>query len=130
PLFGTDDPNATTEYANNFGPLVRNNRMAGNEFNGMEIRGGALTTETVWDDTDIVHIVRDEIIVPNLHTYGGLRLQSSGRESLVVKLDGQNAGFTADGTEADIDDRIGGTLEILGTPGRPVVLTSLFDNSV
>ncbi len=130
PFFGSDDPNRTTEFANNFGPLVRNNRMANNEFNGMEVRGGTLTTEVIWDDTDIVHIVRDEIIVPNLHTFGGLRLQSSGRESLVVKLSGQNAGFTAGGEELDIVDRIGGTIEIVGAPGRPVILTSLFDNSV
>ncbi len=130
PLFGTDDPNATTEYANNSGPLVRNNRLANNGFNGMEIRGATLTTETIWDDTDIVHIVRNEIIVPNLHTFGGLRLQSTSRESLVVKLDGPNAGFTASGSEAEIDDRVGGTVEIIGTPGRPVILTSLYDNSV
>lgn len=130
PLFGSVDPNVTTEYANNFGPLVRNNRLSGNGINAMEVRGGELTTETAWDDTDIVHVLRSEIIVPNLHTFGGLRLQSSGRESLVVKLQGTNAGFTAGGTQLDIDDRVGGTLEIVGTPGRPVVLTSLFDNSV
>ena len=28
-----------------------------------------LTTETVWDDTDIVHVVFDEIIVPNHQVY-------------------------------------------------------------
>ena len=37
----------------------------------------------------------DEIIVPNHHTYSGLRLQSSTSESLVVKLDGVEAGFAA-----------------------------------
>lgn len=130
PYFGGTNTNLTTEYANNFGALVRNNRMAGNQFNGMGVRGATLTTEGIWDDTDIVHIVRDEIVVTNLHTFGGLRLQSSARESLVVKLLGANAGFTAEGEELDIVDRVGATLEILGMPGRPVILTSLFDNSV
>jgi len=33
-----------------------------------------LTTETIWDDVDIVHVLREEIVVPNFHTYGGIRL--------------------------------------------------------
>ncbi len=140
PFFGSEEDDVTTEYANNVGPLVRNNRMDNNTTNGMEVRGGILTTEGVWDDVDIVHVVRDEIIVDNLHTFGGLRLQSNARESLVVKLSGANAGFRAAGTidpvtgatleGLDITDRIGGTLQIVGTPGRPVVLTSITDNTV
>jgi len=89
-----------------------------------------ITTETIWDDTDIVHVVRDEIVVSDFHTFGGLRLQSSPTESLVVKLDGELAGFTSNGQKLDIDDRIGGTLQVLGTPGHPVVMTSLIDNTV
>ena len=89
-----------------------------------------ITTETIWDDTDIVHVVRDEIVVPDFHTYGGLRLQSSPTESLVIKLDGELAGFTAGGQKLDINDRIGGTLQVLGTPGHPVVMTSLYDATV
>src|SRR5690606_16458978 len=78
----------------------------------------------------IVHVVRGTITVPNFHTYGGLRLQSSPTESLVVKLAGPNAGFTATGTPLDIEDRIGGSLQINGVPGFPVVLTSLNDGTV
>jgi subtilisin-like proprotein convertase family protein len=89
-----------------------------------------ITTETIWDDTDIVHVVREEIPVPNFSTSGGLRLQSSPTESLVIKLDGENAGFTSSGEKLDINDRIGGTLQVLGTPGHPVVMTSLEDNTV
>jgi len=117
------------EYPDNYGPLVRDNRLGNNKINGMVGRGAVLTTECVWDDTDIVHVLFEEIVIPNFHTYGGLRLQSSVDESLVVKLDGQSAGFTALGTPQDIDDRIGGTLQILGQAGFPVVLTALADDT-
>ena len=114
----------------NFGPLVSNNRLGGNAINGMTVRGGTLTTESVWDDTDIVHVLQNEIVIPDFHTYGGLRLTSRADESLVVKLNGANAGFTAAGRPLDITDRIGGTLQLLGSPGFPVVLTSLADDSI
>ena len=118
------------EYASNHGPLIRANRMTDNGINGMEVRAGTISTDSIWDDTDIVHVVFDEIDVPNYHHEGVLRLQSSDTESLVVKLSGDTAGFTAGGTPLEIDDRIGGTLQLLGQPGHPVVLTSLADDSV
>ncbi len=150
------------------GNLVRNNN--GNLLpdwrgtNGMEIRTAAvwnantpadprddtlrpvgltLSTESVWDDTDIVHILYDEVRVSNLHVEGGLRLQSSSNESLVVKISGPGvlndaynrnptigAGFTATGQPTDTADRIGGTVYVLGQPGFPVVLTSIHDDTV
>ncbi|MFO0882801.1 MAG: dockerin type I domain-containing protein [Pirellulales bacterium] len=119
-----------TEYESNFGPLVRKIRMINNTTNGMEVRGGLLTAETVWDDTDIAHILRSEVIVANHHVFSGLRLQSSPTASLVVKASGANAGITATGVLLDIDDRVGGTVYVLGQPGRPVVMTSLADDSV
>lgn len=70
----------------NSGPLIQGNQIAGG-LAGVEVRGGAVATEVVWDDTDIVHIVRDQITVPNQHIYGGLRLESDARGSLVVKFD-------------------------------------------
>ena len=85
----------------NSGPLIRENRLSGNDLNGMVVRGGTLTTEGVWDDTDIVHVVLNQTIyVPDFHTYGGLRMESSATQSLVVKLEGDNAGFTATGPPA------------------------------
>jgi len=105
--------------------------------------GITLSTESVWDDTDIVHILYDEVRVSNLHVEGGLRLQSSPNESLVVKMSGPGvlndaynrnptigAGFTATGQTSDTSDRIGGTLYVLGQPGFPVVLTSIHDDTV
>lgn len=114
----------------NRGVLLNRNLIRDNGVNGMEVRGGTLTTQSIWDDTDIVHILYDEVYVTNHHTYSGLRLQSRPTESLVVKLSGNNAGFTAGGHGIDIDDRIGGTVQVIGSPGFPVILTSLHDDSV
>ena len=192
-------------FTNNRGPLIRRNLVENNGVSGMEVRGEELTTETTWDDTDIVHVLRDEISVLNHHTFSGLRLQSNPGESLVVKLgsrprviddanlvdlrfqgpnifgdrfldagftagqglkiSGSNqndgsytiasvtqtqiiltsnlafefapvgtslsgiTGFTADGTPLDIDDRIGGSVQLLGFADFPVVMTSLADDT-
>ena len=110
-----------TDHADNQGPLVRRNRLANNSLNGMVVRGAVLTTESVWDDTDVVHVLFDQIAIPDVHSYGGLRLESSPTESLVVKFQGNDAGFKATGRPSDYDDRIGGMLHILGQPGHPVV---------
>ncbi|WP_197171062.1 tandem-95 repeat protein [Novipirellula aureliae] len=131
----------------NFGPMVRFNRYVDTvgeasvglrQISGMEIRGGTLTTESVWDDTDIVHVLLDSIEVENFHSSGGLRLMSRVDESLVVKLFGEGSetgdtegtGFTATGSPSNISDRIGGTIHILGQPGAPVILTSFLDDTV
>ena len=112
--------------------------MIGNGLNGLKVRGDTLTTASVWDDTDIVHVVFDRIFVGNLQHEGGLRLQSAPNESLVVKFDGygsnfnrnMGAGITANGQLSGSDDRVGGTLHVLGQPGFPVILTSLKDDTV
>lgn len=117
-------------YQENQGPLVRNNIMGDNGINGMEVRGGTITTEVVWDDTDVVHVLRDGIYVPNFHSFGGVRLKSAVNQSLVVKMSGPEAGFTTTGSAVGIPDHIGGSLQIIGQPGYPVVMTSLFDDTV
>lgn len=124
----------------NVGPLVRGNTLDGNDLNGMHVRGGETTTEVVFDDADIVHIVLDTIEIPNQHIFGGLRLQSSPDASLVVKFESRNnevAGIVVGGTLLTstgelgaIDDRIGGSLVLVGAPDFPVVLTTLADDSV
>ncbi len=129
----------TGSFPANVGPLIRGNRMIDNPLNAIDIRGEVLTTQSVWDDTDIVHVLRGEqIIVPDFHTNVGLRLQSSPSASLIVKMEGPGdnfdpalgAGFTATGRQLDIDDRIGGTMQIIGQPDFPVILTSLSDDTV
>ena len=111
----------------NRGPIIRGNQLDANDVNGMAIRGEVLTTEVVWDDTDIVHVLKNDIEIPDLHTYGGLRLQSSPAESLVVKADG--AEILATGRSLDITDRIGGRLLVIGQPGFPVIITSVDDTT-
>jgi GEVED domain/Matrixin len=117
-------------FESNQGPLISDNLFGRNGINGMVVRGETLTTQSVFDDTDIVHVVMDEIVVPEFHTFGGLRLNSDPDASLVVKLEGADAGFTAGGRPLDIDDRIGGAIQIVGQPFFPVVLTSLADDTV
>lgn len=118
------------DFVDNHGPMVRRNLMGNNAIRGMVVRGAVLTTESIWDDTDIAHVLFDEIILLNYHTLGGLQLRSSDHASLVVKMGNPTAGFTANGQPLDIDDRIGGSLYVLGTAKYPVQLTSLRDDEV
>ncbi len=134
----TGDSNRNPNYLANRGPLLRGNRFVNNGLNGLKIRGDNLTTASVWDDTDLVHVVYDEIYTGNVEHEGGLRLQSSPTESLVVKFSGYGsnynrnlgAGLTANGQLTSATDRVGGTLHLIGQPGFPVILTSLFDDTV
>ncbi|MBS0262507.1 MAG: hypothetical protein JSS02_11200, partial [Planctomycetes bacterium] len=115
----------------NYGPLVAGNTFTGNEVNGMEVRSESITTQTIWDDTGIVHVVTDAINdIINQHTFGGIRIVSNTQGSLVVKLQGANAGFFINGIPLDIIGRIGGALQIVGTSANPVILTSLKDDTV
>ena len=103
---------------------------AGSAIAGMDIRAEEVTGEKVWDDTDIVHVLRGHHEVNNFHTETGIKLLSNSQSSLVVKLDSPDAGLTASGEALDIRDRIGGSVQIVGQPGYPVVLTSLADDTV
>ncbi len=99
--------------------MIRENQLGGNGYNGMVVRGGTLTTESVWDDTDMVHIVMDGIFVPNQHSFGGLRLKSSTAESLVVKFFDDDAGFVTTGSARAIPDHIGGAIRWSGSRDGP-----------
>ncbi|MFN7841606.1 MAG: dockerin type I domain-containing protein [Pirellula sp.] len=114
----------------NQGPFIQGNRLDRNRVNGVEVRGGVTTTQSVWDDTDIVHVLRDEVVSSNTYTFGGTQLVSKNGRSLVVKMEGADAGFTATGLALDIDDRIGGSVSLIGDPSAPVILTSLSDCTV
>ncbi|QEG01721.1 Thermophilic serine proteinase precursor [Stieleria maiorica] len=133
-------------FGDNHGPLIRDNTSdsepgdvdGSRQLNGLRIRGGEITGGTVFDDTDMAHVLYESVIVGNLVSTAGLTLKSRPDESLVVKFAGRGTpnsatagtGITATGSTADIDDRIGGTVHIIGLPGAPVVLTSLKDDSV
>ncbi|WP_218934549.1 GEVED domain-containing protein [Rosistilla ulvae] len=123
----------------NQGPLVFDNVLENNAYNGMEVRGGELAAAGVWDDSDIVHVVRGTISIPNHEVYGGLRLESAPDRSLVVKFDSSIAPATiiAGGDltgSADqfngLADRVGGALQVIGQPGKSVILTSISDDTV
>ena len=118
-----------TTDQDNQGPLIHGNELGANTVNGLRVRSEVLTTESVWDDTDIVHVVDEQIISMTHHFRSGLRLQSDPNQSLVVKF-GTDGELVATGVPLDIEDRIGGTLQVLGTPGNPVILTSIHDCSV
>ncbi len=113
----------------NQGPLISGNRLDRNDINGMFVRSEILQTESVWDDTDIVHVVGGEIHSMSNHYRGGLRLRSDANQSLVVKF-ATGAKLVGSGQPLDIDDRIGGTLQVIGQGGFPVIMTSLKDDSV
>ena len=152
----TFDNDRFAGFDHNKGPLVRMNRYENvpgdsiklstdstdlandRQISGLGIRGGELMVATVFDDADIVHVVRDSIIVGNLQSDGGLLLKSQPNESLVVKLEGPGTpnsptfgtGITATGANSDTVDRIGGFVHVIGLPGAPVVLTSLKDDTI
>ncbi|MCY2983095.1 MAG: pre-peptidase C-terminal domain-containing protein [Planctomycetota bacterium] len=126
----TGEIGLTEDFVENQGPLITGNRLSRNSINGLFVRGQTLTTQSVWDDTDIVHVLQNEVISSNTYTLGGVKLLSKNSQSLVVKLLGDSAGFTATGVPLDINDRIGGSVSLVGTPSAPVILTSISDCSV
>ncbi|WP_253156168.1 tandem-95 repeat protein [Stieleria tagensis] len=114
----------------NHGPLVRGNTLEAAGLAGMVVRGDLMATAGIWDDTDIVHIVDGSVTDSNQHHYGGLRLQSRIDESLVVKFLDAGGTLTATGKNLDIQTRVGGTLQVIGQPDYPVVLTTIDDDTV
>ncbi|MGB7347354.1 MAG: peptidase, partial [Pirellulaceae bacterium] len=142
----TGDIDRISELDDNHGPLIRFNRYLnlpfdttdpGLQLSGLEVRAGTISTETIFDDTDIAHLLFDNIEVGNFHSSGGLRLLSRPDESLVVKFSGpggpnsatEGTGITATGSTSGIEDRIGGSVHIIGMPGSPVILTSIEDDT-
>jgi len=85
---------------------------------GLEMRGGTLTNEGVWDQADVVYVPTGNIAVNE----GAVLTIGAG---VVVK-------FHADGGSCRVKHslRVNGTLNIEGTAEQPVVLTSLRDDAV
>ncbi|MEL7267389.1 MAG: hypothetical protein AAFP69_21625, partial [Planctomycetota bacterium] len=113
----------------NFGPLIEGNAIETGGLAGLRVRGDFTTRQVVLDDVDITHVIDGSIIATDLHHDGGVRLESDADASLVVKFS-PGSQIVAGGVPLDIDDRIGGIVQIVGTPGFPVVLTSLDDDSI
>ncbi|MEM8910222.1 MAG: hypothetical protein AAGC97_00535, partial [Planctomycetota bacterium] len=113
----------------NQGPLVEGNLIDENTFNAMRVRSEIVTRDSIWDDTGIVHVVDGQVQSLTNHFEGAVRLKSDVGQSLVVKFDDSST-LVGGGRPLDIEDRIGGTLQVLGTPGNPVVLTSIHDCTV
>lgn len=125
----TGNADVVVTDSDNQGPLISGNRLVRNDINGLLVRSEVLQTESVWDDTDIVHVVNGNIQVDSHHHRGGLRLKSDPNQSLVVKF-ANGATLVGSGRPLDIEDRIGGTLQVIGQGGFPVIMTSLADDSV
>ena len=121
--------NVVATDLDNQGPLIDGNRLDRNGINGLLVRSEVLQTESVWDDTDIVHVVQGQVVADSHYFKGGLRLRSDSNQSLVVKFDTGGV-LTGTGRPLDIEDRIGGTIQVIGQSGFPVILTSLADDSV
>ena len=143
----TGDSDLITGLDDNRGPLIRRNAFDivpaddpdARQISAVNIVGGGVLTEAlVFDDTDIVHLVSQSLVVGNQSAGGGLRLVSRADESLVVKLRGSGnpnsptdgTGITATGSPSNDPNRIGGSVQIIGRPGAPVVLTSFADDTV
>ncbi|TWU41719.1 tandem-95 repeat protein [Novipirellula artificiosorum] len=126
---GTSAIDLFVSDGDNQGLLVSGNQLDNNAINGMLIRSEILTTESVWDDTDIVHVVENTVQASPHHYRSGLRLKSDPNQSLVVKMQAGGSLVTST-VRTDIDDAIGGTIQILGQAGFPVILTSIQDCSV
>ena len=60
----------------------RDNVLGGNTINGMIVRSDIITTQSVWDDADIVHVMFGEILTANQFSSGGVRLERSPTGSL------------------------------------------------
>jgi|GEM_PF-4226865 len=82
---------------------------------GMEIRGGALTTNATWDQTGIVHIITNDFTVGNGAT---LTIEAG----VVVKF-----------VDICCDKRnlfVEGTLNINGTAAQKVYFSSIYDDAI
>ncbi len=105
--FEVSDPGRSTgnidrvDLVGNTGPLLQANVLDDNAMNGLHVRGGKIATSVTLDDVDVVHVVTEAIEIPNQHIFGGLRLQSDARGSLVLKFESaenETAGIVVGGT--------------------------------
>jgi hypothetical protein len=92
-------------------PTLTGNTSTGNGTNGLEVRGGIISSSTAWDQMNMVYRVTGDV------TVGGGATLTVG-SGMVIKLN---------------DDRrlfIDGKLSAVGTAGLPIYFTSYRDDSV
>ncbi|WP_197231366.1 right-handed parallel beta-helix repeat-containing protein [Novipirellula artificiosorum] len=85
--------------------------LSGNRINGLQVNGGSLTKDLVWDDPDIVYWLDNDIFVPV-----GMSLEIG-------------AGQIVKPSNANVELHVNGSLAINGTEAAPVVFTSFADDS-
>ncbi|MFC1996640.1 right-handed parallel beta-helix repeat-containing protein [Chloroflexota bacterium] len=92
-------------------PSLSGNACSNNGSNGLEVRGGSISSSTAWDQTDMTYRVIDDVTVGNSTT---LTIGAG----MVLKFDQYKKFF------------IDGKLTAVGTSGSPIYFTSYRDDSV
>ncbi len=95
----------------NSNPAISRVTVTGNGINGLQVDGGVLSRDLVWDNPDIVYWMTDDVTVPV-----GTTLQV-------------DAGQIVKPAHSAVDLIIDGTLNISGTISQPVVFTSAGDDT-
>jgi RHS repeat-associated protein len=90
-------------------PIIHGSTLTNNEINGVSIDDGTITTDTTWDNPDIVYELRQ-----NLTVAAGVTLTIGPGQIIKAATD-----------EFAVD----GTLHATGTADQPVVFTSLKDDA-
>ena len=118
------------QYDDNYGPLVRGNRFAGNGVNGMVVRGARSPPRSSGTTPTSPTSFTMRSWSPTSTPTAASACKARPTPAWSSSSPAPSAGFTASGRPLEIDDRIGGEVQIVGTPGHPVVLTSLADDSI
>lgn len=91
-------------------PTVTAPEIRANGVNALSLEGGTLMADAVWDNPDVVYHLKSTVTVPV-----GRKLTIAPGQ--VIKLWGQTVS-------------VSGTLQAVGTAARPIVFTSLRDDSI
>jgi 5-hydroxyisourate hydrolase-like protein (transthyretin family) len=93
-------------------PDIRGVSLRNNGINGVQLDGGVLPGETLWNNTDVVYWLEKSVTVPE-----GLTLRIAPGQVIAPKWGG-------------VGLLVEGTLAALGTADRPIIFTSVYDDSL
>jgi parallel beta-helix repeat protein len=96
----------------NSNPSIAGVTLSGNGINGLQIDSGTLGKDLVWDDSDIVYWLHDDVTVPM-----GLSLQVDAGQIVKPRYTG---------VELFVD----GSLQVNGTSEAPVIFTAATDDTL